>query len=546
MRRYRDLTNLLDLRFKTRTGVALLTDFMPCHDARAGDGPRLHDVPRVIRIVECLSGRVTLRHVFSPRPAFSQEEPVFEAVDTNLHATTTSIALAVSSTGPIPGPRSTFTLEAGQSVAFAMYANTRFRATPRGWSVERARDFLRRTQDFWWRWGAQCRYDGPYRAFVIRSALVLKLMTYRPTGAIVAAPTTSLPEAIGGPRNWDYRFTWLRDAAFTLFALFQLGLHNEAHDFFDWLTKRHIGSMGRDLPNLFDLSGRATVPERELTHLQGYRRSRPVRVGNAAVNQLQLDVYGEVLDSAYLYARFGGEISRALWMELRHVVELAIKRWEEPDESIWEVRGGRRQFTYSKLMCWVAVDRGIRLADRYRLPYDTAGWRAARAAMHRRIMAEGYSRRAGAFTQTLGGETLDAAVLRISQIRFLRDRDPRVLGTIKAVKERLGNGVLVRRYDTSTSRDGLRGGEGAFFMCSFWLADALAHVGELEEAQRRFEQLVTFSSPLGLYSEEIDVRTGELLGNYPQAFTHLALIGAAVNIERARHRHIGVRGLRSV
>jgi GH15 family glucan-1,4-alpha-glucosidase len=268
-----------------------------------------------------------------------------------------------------------------------------------------------------------------------------------------------------------------------------------------------------------------------------------VRVGNAAVNQLQLDVYGEVLDSAYLYARFGGEVTHALWRELHDIVELTLRRWDEPDESIWEVRSERSQFTYSKLMCWVAVDRGLRLARRFGFPHDSARWAAARRAIHRRVMSEGYSTRRGAFTQVLGGEALDAAVLRISQIRFLPDRDQRVRATIKAIEQHLATGVLAYRYDTASSKDGLRGDEGAFLMCSFWLADALAHAGELESAQRRFERLLGFASPLGLFSEEVDMRNGELLGNYPQAFTHLALVGAAVNIERARHRHIGVRGL---
>ncbi len=543
-RRYRDLTNLLDLRFTTRTGVVVLTDFMPVEEHHVEGKQRPRNEPRVIRIVECLSGRVTMRHAFDPRPGFARERPEFEVLDGHLHADSPSMRTCVYATSPMTAPRSTFTLEAGESVAFAMLAGPSGRCSPCRWSMEAARAYLRHTQAYWWRWIARCRYDGPYEEHVRRSAFALKLMTYAPTGAILAAATTSLPEAIGGPRNWDYRFTWLRDASFTLFAMFQLGFHDEAHQFFDWLTKRHIGERGHDVPNLFDLSGHANTTERELTHLGGYRKSQPVRVGNAAVGQLQLDVYGEVLDSAYLYARFGGEISHPLWHELRAVVELAIRRWEEPDESIWEVRHERLHFTYSKLMCWVAVDRGIRIGDRYRLPFDSARWRAARRTMHRRISSEGYSSRVGAFTQYLGGDVLDAAVLRISQIRFLPDRDPRVRSTVRAIEKQLATGVLVRRYDTRETDDGIAGDEGAFFMCSFWLADALAHLGEVEEAQRRFERLLSFGSPLGLFSEEVDMRSGELLGNFPQAFTHLALVGAAVNIERARHRHIGVRGLK--
>ena len=537
--RYRDLTNLLDTRYTTRTGVAVVTDFMPVGTSRATD----REAPRLVRLVECLSGTVRMRHAFDPRPAFGRERPAFEVHRRHLHASSGDLELCMASTATVPGPRYSFVLEAGDAVAFALRAGRNRRCASQTWTVERARDSLRETQAFWWRWIGGCRYSGPYREHVWRSALALKLMTYAPTGAIVAAPTTSLPEAIGGPRNWDYRYTWLRDASFTLFAFFQLGLHEEAHAFFDWLSKRHLGQAGGDIPNLFDLSGRANLDERELQHLEGYRGSRPVRVGNAAVSQLQLDVYGEVLDSAYLYARFGGEVSHALWRELHAIVELTIERWAEPDESIWEVRSERSDFTYSKLMCWVAVDRGLRLAQRFRFPCDEARWRAARRAIHRRVMLEGYSERLEAFTQVLGGNTLDAAVLRISQIRFLPDRDRRVTNTIKAVERHLSKGVLARRYDSARSDDGLRGGEGAFFMCSFWLADALAHCGEVEPAQRRFERLLGFGSPLGLFSEEVDMRDGALLGNYPQAFTHLALVGAAVNIERARHRHIGVRGL---
>jgi len=543
-RRYRDLTNLLDLRFTTSTGVAVVTDFMPVEEHHVDEHRKSHDEPRVIRIVECLSGRVTMRHTFNPRPDFARERPQFSALGEHLHADTTSLSLCVYSTEALPGPRSTFTLQTGETVAFALRAGHLRRCAAHGWSVEKARSYLRKTQAFWWRWIAACRYDGPYQEHVRRSALALKLMTYAPTGAIVAAPTTSLPEKIGGHRNWDYRFTWLRDASFTLFAFFQLGLHNEAREFFNWLAKRHVGEMGRDVPNLFDLSGHPRAAEQELSNLSGYRGSRPVRIGNAAAHQLQLDVYGEVLDSAYLYARFGGEITHALWSELQAIVELAIRRWVEPDESIWEVRSERLHFTYSKLMCWVAIDRGIRIGDRYKLPYAAARWRAARTAIRKRVTSEGYSSSQGAFTQYLGGQELDASMLRVSQVRFLPDRDPRVRSTVNAIQNKLSSGVLVRRYDTAESEDGLTGNEGAFFMCSFWLVDALAHLGELEEAQRRFERLLSFGSPLGLFSEEVDPRSGALLGNFPQAFTHLALVGAAVNIERARQRHIGVRGLR--
>jgi GH15 family glucan-1,4-alpha-glucosidase len=254
-------------------------------------------------------------------------------------------------------------------------------------------------------------------------------------------------------------------------------------------------------------------------------------------------VYGEVLDSAYVYARFGGVVSQTLWEELSNIVEIAISRWEEADSSIWEVRSERRQYVYSKVMCWVAVDRGIRIGDRYNFPYDKAAWRRARTRIHRAITARGYSEHRHSFTQEFDNDALDAAILRISQVRFLPDKDPRIRSTVHAIAEHLGEGVLVKRYLLDESEDGLRGDEGAFFMTSFWLVDALAHTGDLERAERRFERLLHFSSPLQLFSEEVDIRTGELLGNFPQAFTHLALVGAAVNMERARRRELGVKGL---
>ena len=538
VQRYRDRTNILDTVFSTASGTAVVTDFMPIDEATVNHHARAHRDPRLVRIVECLTGRITLGHEFRPAPDYAAGSARFISDGSRLHGDSASLHICVQSTVELRAQTLRWRLRAGDAIALALRTDQSGPCTSASmpWTVERARGLARVTQEFWRRWIDRCRYDGPYQDPVVRSALCLKLMTYAPTGAIIAAPTTSLPEEIGGQRNWDYRFTWLRDASLTLYAFFQVGMVEEANAFFAWLMRIGLGRRGHDVANLYTLDGQDRAEERELDHLSGYRDSKPVRIGNGAIHQLQLDVYGELLDSAYLFARFGGLINGDLWRELSAVVELAIDRWQLPDSSIWESRGKPDHYTYSKMMCWVAVDRGLRIAERFRLPHAEDRWRAARRDIHREVTQRGYSQRLAAFTQTLDSERMDAALLRMPQVRFLGDNDPRLLTTITGVSTRLGAGALVHRYDVDLGGDGLAGGEGAFLLCSFWLADALAHVGRLEEAQRWFEKLLSLASPLGLYSEELDTRTGELLGNFPQAFTHLALIGAAVNIERARRR----------
>jgi GH15 family glucan-1,4-alpha-glucosidase len=544
--RYRDRTNLLQTNFTTRTGRVMLSDFMPVQRDTITDEARPHRHPRLVRIVDCLTGEMVLHNDMVPAPGYARDEMVpFSVDDGRFHAEMGHLHICIRGSARVDKPRQMLTLRAGDSVAYALITSDANDCGDDEWSLERARALLRETREFWWRWVSKVHYDGPYQEPVWRSALALKLMTYTPSGAIIAAPSTSLPEQIGGQRNWDYRFTWLRDASFTLYAFFQLGLVEEAHAFFNWLMRIGIGDSGKPrLDNLYTLDGHRNPHEFVLDHLDGYRGSRPVRVGNGAARQLQLDVYGEVLDSAYLYARFGGEIAPELWKDLRAIVDLAIARWEEPDSSIWEVRGGERHFTYSKMMCWVAVDRGLRLAARYGLPHDEARWKTARNRIHRRVVAEGFSKRCNAFTQSLGSDVLDASMLRMAQVRFLPDRDPRLVSTVERIATDLRDGVLVRRYNPEETDDGLPGGEGAFLACSFWLVDAYAHMGDLEQAQRLFERMLSFLPPCGLLSEEADPRTGDLLGNFPQAFTHLSLVGAAVNIERLRHRQLGTHGLR--
>jgi GH15 family glucan-1,4-alpha-glucosidase len=538
--RYREMTNVLTTVFNTHGGHLMVADFMPVEAETMNDEARLSGEPRVVRIVHCLGGEVIVRNAMHPRPDYARSDTTgFAALDHSYHGDAAGMHVCIRSTVPLSGADTEHRLTTGETIAFALSCTASGTCPSYEWTVERAFDLYHQATDYWWRWAQKISYRGPFTYPVHRSALALKLMTYAPTGAIVAAPSCSLPEAVGQGRNWDYRYTWLRDASFTLYAFFQLGLVDEASGFFGWLTNLGIGSRTRTIDNLYTVDGGRETDEHTLRHLSGYRGSRPVRIGNGAARQLQLDVYGEVLDSAYLWVRFGGQIHARLWRELHRIVDLAIDQWELPDASIWEVRGGDRHFTYSKVMCWVAVDRGLRIAERYGLPHDPERWRAARRAIHRRVIAQGWNANLGTFTQTLEGDTCDAAVLRMSQVRFLDDHDPRMRSTVDTIARQLREGALVRRYRVEETDDGLRGDEGAFLMCSFWLADSLAHLGDVEEAERLFERLLCFASPLGLLSEEAEAHTGELLGNFPQGFTHLALVGAAVNIERARHRQLG-------
>ncbi|HLI60062.1 MAG TPA: glycoside hydrolase family 15 protein [Solirubrobacteraceae bacterium] len=536
--RYAEKTNILETIFKTDSGRASVRDFMPADRATVAEHARPHDRPRVVRLVAGLAGTVRFEHRVDLRPDYARAESPLGVGDGRLHGDAAGHHWCITGSAPLTGAEQRFDVRAGEGLALALTVNRPGRCGHAIDDLEHARRLLRTTQEYWWEWAGRCRYDGPYGEHVTRSALTLKLMSYAPSGALVAAPTTSLPEWIGGPRNWDYRFTWLRDSSFTLYALFGLGYEEEAHGFFDWLSGV---ALERKVENLYTLDGRPSEREQELDHLAGYRGSRPVRIGNAAAGQLQLDVYGELLDCAYLQVIRGGELSDTLWEELRHVAELAIERWQEPDASIWEVRGENRQFTYSKAMCWVAVDRALKIARRAGLPLDEERFAQARTAIHRAVVRQGWSDRLGSFTQAFDGDTVDAALLRLPQIGFLPHDDQRLRRTIDAVDAHLSHGPLVSRYDTAQTNDGLAGGEGAFVMCAFWLVDGLAHAGELEEAQRRFEHLLSYSSPLGLLAEEIDPRSGEQLGNYPQAFSHLALVTAAINIERERHHRLGDR-----
>ena len=528
---YADKTNMLRTIFQTPGGMAILTDFMPVDAVDVRQHARHHGHPRIVRMVTGLSGTVRFRQQVDVRPDYGRAANPLKVEDGRLHGDHAHAHYCLTGSIPLRSQVQEFSVGAGETVSFGLTVNKGGRCGIGLREVEAARKLLRSTQDYWWHWINQCTYSGPYQEHVWRSALALKLMTYAPTGAIVAAPTTSLPEWIGGSRNWDYRYTWIRDGSFTLYSLFQLGFRQEANDFMEWLTHLTLDS---SLKILYNLEGKSGGAERTLDHLEGYRRSAPVRVGNGAEDQLQLDIYGELLDTVYVWAINGGTVSEELWAELRRIVDFAVEGWRKPDAGLWEVRGEYLDFTYSKVMCWVAVDRGLRLATKRNLPCDREAWEAARDQIHAAVMKHGYSTRLKSFTQSFDSDELDASVLRLVQLGFLDEDDPRLRSTIKAVDAGLSAGPLVFRYRVEDTDDGLDSPEGSFLICAFWLADALALVGDLEESQRRFERLLQFASPLGLFAEEIHPTTGGLLGNFPQAFSHLAMISAAINIERAR------------
>jgi GH15 family glucan-1,4-alpha-glucosidase len=403
-------------------------------------------------------------------------------------------------------------------------------------------ELLALTRHFWEDWIKRCEYDGPYVDLIFRSALVLKLLIYAPEGSIVAAPTTSLPERIGGQRNWDYRYSWLRDSAFLLYALQLLGYHDEAANFIDWLERIHEGQPSR-FQTMYGIDGRTDIDETELTELEGYQGSRPVRIGNAAAQQRQLDVYGEVVDSAYLYLRFGKAKAAPMRGTLVAMVDEAAEYWEEPDQGIWEMRGGPQQFVHSKLLCWVALDRGISLSRELKVDKSRRDrWVWTRERIRHTILTRGWSDKLGAFRQVLDEDQLDATALMIPLLRFLPPLDPRMRQTVATIQRDLTdeNGFVYRyRRD-----DGLGASEGTFLLCSFWLVDNLALQGQVVPAQHLFERLTSHGNDLGLFSEELDPDSGELLGNFPQALTHLAIVNAAAHLERAtQNRGPLARGL---
>ncbi|MFE7778699.1 glycoside hydrolase family 15 protein [Streptomyces sp. NPDC057445] len=525
-------TNVLITRFFTEDGLGEIQDFMPVTDAGEADRHRL------IRRVVCVRGKIPFRARVAPRFGYGAHPHTVRMLDRTALFTSEALSLTLTATVPLGCDEhdvwTEFELSQGETAVFAL-DRVSGETPPRGCPHAEAERTFTATVAFWRRWLQQSRYRGRWREMVHRSALTLKLLTYAPTGAIVAAPTTSLPEQIGGGRNWDYRYVWVRDAAFAVYALLRLGFTQEAKAFMGFLMQ-HIdrpedGPSG-PLQIMYGIDGRSELPEHELPHLEGYRGSAPVRVGNDAVNQLQLDIYGALLDSVYLYDKWCEPLLSGQWRGVCDVVDWVCEHWDKPDEGVWETRGGRKKFLYSRLMCWVAIDRGIRIALHRSLPAELVRWGQVRDRIYWRIMDKGWSPARQAFVQYEGGDVLDAAVLMMPLTKFIAPNDPVWLSTLDALGNELVSDSLVWRYDPEASPDGLEGDEGTFSICSFWYVEALTRAGRLDEARLAFEKMLTYANHLGLYAEEIS-HTGEQLGNFPQAFTHLALISAAFNLDRA-------------
>ncbi|NEE05862.1 glycoside hydrolase family 15 protein [Streptomyces sp. SID7499] len=521
-RSYRRDTLVLDTEWDTEQGSVRVTDLMPQRDR----------APDLVRVVEGLDGEVTLHSALKLRFDYGSIIPWVRRADGHRVAvagpdsTWLRSEPEVTSWGEDFGTHAEFTVKKGEKVAFVLTWHPSHEPRP---PLVDPYDALRHSVEDWRSWVSHCRYDGPYRDAVVRSLITLKALTYAPTGGIVAAPTTSLPEEPGGVRNWDYRYCWLRDSTLTLNALLAAGYQEEAEAWRNWLLRAVAGDPA-DLQIMYGVAGERRLPEFELPWLSGFAGSAPVRIGNDAVKQLQLDVYGEVMDSLSLARESGLSPKPDVWALQTALMDFLRSNWRQPDEGLWEVRGGRRQFVHSKVMVWVAADRAVRTLEHHpELDGDLDGWRALRDEVHREVCEKGYDPERNTFTQSYGSRELDSALLLIPRVGFLPPDDPRVIGTIDAVRDELAHGGFLRRYSTDDGAvDGLPGGEGAFLVCTFWLADALYMTGRTKEARELFDRLAGLANDVGLLSEEFDPVTGRHLGNFPQAFSHIGLVNTAL------------------
>ena len=522
-RRYRPGTLVLETEFENDSGAARVIDFMSLRS----------DVADVVRIVEGIRGELRMRLDLTLRPDYGAVIPWVRRTEDGLVGIAGPDLLRLRS--PVPLINESYTTHAdfrvckGQRLAFDLTWSPSHRPQPPVLDCESA---LEDTERHWAAWAERCTYDGPWREAVVRSALTLKALTYAPTGGIVAAATTSLPEQLGGVRNWDYRYCWLRDATFTLLALMHAGYTGEAAAWREWLLRAAAGTPSQ-IHVLYGLAGERRLTELELPHLPGFEGSRPVRIGNGAHAQFQLDVFGEVIDALHQCWRHGLAPGEPGWRIERALIEFLESNWRRPDCGIWEVRGPSRHFTHSKVMAWVAIDRAVKGIEQIGLEGPIDRWRALRDTIHEEVCRLGFNADVGAFVQSYGSRLLDSSLLMIPLVGFLPPHDPRVHGTVNAIEQQMTRDAFVARYETTPEIDGLPPGEGAFLLCSFWLADNLALIGRYDDARRLFERVLEIRSDLGLLSESYDVDAQRLVGNYPQAFSHVGLINTARNLTRA-------------
>jgi GH15 family glucan-1,4-alpha-glucosidase len=531
-RKYRDHTLILETTFENAGGAVRLIDFMPVRERNSD----------VVRIVEGIRGKIDLSMALSLRFDYGRTVPWVTAIDSaigdGIRAVAGPSVAILHASVPVHGEDlhtvADFTVSKGDRVWFTLTWGESFKPDPRPIDAEQA---LKDTEKFWTRWTSNLKYDGQYASAVERSLITLKAMTFRPTGGQVAAITTSLPEAIGGTRNWDYRYCWLRDTTFTLLAMTTAGYYEEAVAWQDWLLRAIAGSPDQ-VQVMYGLKGERQLVEWEVSWLPGYEKSVPVRIGNAAAGQVQLDIYGELLDTFFHALRGMGRHTaddfRALMLLLDHLETI----WQLPDESIWETRGGRQQFTWSKVMAWVAFDRAILIANQLGTDAPIEKWQKLRDSIHEEICRNAFNKQKNSFVQFYGATQLDASLLLMPIVGFLPATDPRVRGTIEAIERELMPGGLVLRYDTTKSPDGLPPGEGVFLACSFWMVSCLKAIGRLSDARKLFERLLSLSNDLGLLSEEYDIDRKRLVGNFPQAFSHISLMNAAFDLQREDESHL--------